>query len=428
VFSGRLVRVIAVTYGTEHLRILITNNTLADRAGSELYVRDLATALLDRGHTPIAYSTHLGDVAQELRSLTIPVIDHLDSLATAPDVIHGHHNLDLLTALLHFPGVPAICVCHGWLPWQEAPLHFPRVRRYVVVSHAIRDKLVHEHAIAEDRIRVVLNFVDLLRFKPRGPLPDKPKRALVFSNNASEATYLGVVRETCARSGIAVDVAGLNSGQASARPEALLEGYDLVFARGRCALEALAVGTAVILCDAEGAGPMVTSSDVARLRSLNFGLRALQDRIAPCVLAREIARYDAADAAEVSRWIRGNAGRDAAVEELIALYQDAIREQAALGCCDMRVEERAVADYLRWLAPLVKDGHNLELKATRAASERDQLRKERDDLIEQFRGLEAERNKLQAVQQKLDSLRRSRVFRVMRGLGRWRWLDESGDQ
>ena len=49
------------------LRILITNNTLDARAGSELYVRDIATALLERGHTPIAFTTLTGDVARELR-------------------------------------------------------------------------------------------------------------------------------------------------------------------------------------------------------------------------------------------------------------------------------------------------------------------------------------------------------------------------
>ena len=42
------------------LRVLITNNTLAERAGSELWVRDLATALLARGHAPIAFSTPIG--------------------------------------------------------------------------------------------------------------------------------------------------------------------------------------------------------------------------------------------------------------------------------------------------------------------------------------------------------------------------------
>ena len=51
------------------LRVLITNNTAAMRAGSELYVLDLARALLRRGHQPVVYSTVLGDVAESLLSL-----------------------------------------------------------------------------------------------------------------------------------------------------------------------------------------------------------------------------------------------------------------------------------------------------------------------------------------------------------------------
>src|SRR6185436_18076478 len=96
------------------LRVLITNNTLADRAGTELYVRDLALALLDRGHQPIAFSAYLGTVAAELRSATVPVIDRLDALAEPPDVIHGHHHVEALLALTHFPDTPALFICHGW--------------------------------------------------------------------------------------------------------------------------------------------------------------------------------------------------------------------------------------------------------------------------------------------------------------------------
>ena len=57
------------------MKVLITNNTLAGRGGSELYVRDIATALLTRGHAPVAYSTVLGAVARELRAAKIPVVD-----------------------------------------------------------------------------------------------------------------------------------------------------------------------------------------------------------------------------------------------------------------------------------------------------------------------------------------------------------------
>src|SRR2546430_4332475 len=31
--------------------------------------------------------------------------------------------------------------CHGWLPWEETPPHFPRILRYVAVDHTCRDRL-----------------------------------------------------------------------------------------------------------------------------------------------------------------------------------------------------------------------------------------------------------------------------------------------
>ncbi len=341
------------------LRILITNNALAARAGSELFVCDLATALLERGHTPVAYSTVLGDVARELRRATIPVVDDLGALATAPDLIHGQHHLETMTALLHFPGVPAVYFCHGWTPWEEAPPRFPRILRYVAVDHTCRDRLVFENSIPEDRVRVLLNFVDLERFEPRGPLPSRPARALVFSNNATEYTYLGAVREACARAGILLEVIGLGAGNPHARPETVLGQYDIVFAKGRSALEALAVGAAVVLCDSAGVGPMVTTGELDRLRALNFGIRSLREPLSVDVIAREISRYDPKDAAEVSRQIRATAGRDSAVDEIIALYREVLAEHASTGGCDARAEMSAAAAYLRWLSPELKDRDRL---------------------------------------------------------------------
>ncbi len=288
------------------LRILITNNTLATRAGSELYVRDLATALLDRGHSPIAYSTVLGDVAKELRAATVPVVGDLDALGTPPDVIHGQHHVETMTAVLRFPKVPAIYFCHGWTPWEEAPPRFPRILRYVAVDYTCRDRLVFEHGIPEERVRVLLNFVDLERFKPRGCLPAYTKRALIFSNAASEETHVPAIRKACARQGIALDVMGLSWGNPCERPEEALVRYDIVFAKGRAALEALAVGAAVVLCDAAGIGPMVTVDELDRLRSINFGIRALREPVHPAAVTREIARYDPLNAAEVSRLIRAS--------------------------------------------------------------------------------------------------------------------------
>jgi hypothetical protein len=308
------------------LRILITNLTLATRTGTELFVRDLATGLLDRGFTPIVYSAELGPLADELRAAAVAVVDDLGSLATAPDMIHGHHNLPTMRALLRFANVPAVFFCHDARSWHDSPPRSPRIRRYVAVDLACRDRLVLRHGIPEDRVRLLLNFVDLKRFTPRAPLPPRPARALVFSNNANERTHVGAVREACGRAGIALDVIGAGAGNICARPEEALGRYDLVFAKGRCALEAIAVGAAVVLCDAAGTGPMATTGQLDRLRHLNFGRRALSGPVHPDVIGQEIARYDAKDAAEVSCRIRATAGRDEAVDRILALYHEALAE------------------------------------------------------------------------------------------------------
>jgi hypothetical protein len=254
-----------------------------------------------------------------------------------------------MSALLRFRSTPAVFFCHGWLPWEEAPPRHPRIVRYVAVDDTCLDRLVAESGIAEERVAVILNSVDLDQFLPRPSLPAKPARALVFSNGATESTHLGPVREACQRSGLTLDVIGADAGNISARPQDVLGQYDVVFAKARCALEAMAVGAAVVLCDTAGAGPMVTSSELERLRRLNFGVRSLRNNIDADVLQKEIARYDPADAAEVSRRIRTNAGRSAAIDQTIALYHEAIREFEENGERDCDAEGRAEASYLREL-------------------------------------------------------------------------------
>jgi hypothetical protein len=157
------------------------------------------------------------------------------------------------------------------------------------------------------------------------------------------------VREACARAGLEFDVVGSGAGRPCAEPEKLLGGYDIVFAKGRAALEAMAVGAAVVLCDATGMGPLVTAAELERLRARNFGARALSHPLDAERLAREIERYEPADAAEVSRRVRAEAGRDAALDELIELYEEVIAEYEARGGAarDPAAEEgRAAAAYL----------------------------------------------------------------------------------
>jgi len=333
------------------LSVLITNLMLSSRTGSELYVQELALALLDRGHRPIVFSTRLGPLAEELREKTVPVVDDLEKISTAPDIIHGQSNLATITALLRFPTVPAIYAFHHNVRWEDAPPRFPRIMRYVPVDVACRDRLVFEYGLPEERVQLVPNSVDLKKFKSRSALPKLPQRALVFGNY--DGGHITAVRQACEQNGLAVDVVGAQAGNLCAKPEELLGNYDIVFARGRCALEALASGTAVIVCGKQGIGPMVTANEVDTLRGLNFGHRALRHPLAAESVLRELSRYDAGDAAEVSRRIRATADQGQMIDELINLYLASIADYERQKP-NVEEEGRAAAAYLRWLAIQLK--------------------------------------------------------------------------
>ena len=376
-----------------------------------MYVRDVALSLLRRDHHPVAFSMRLGPVAEELRAATVPVVSDLEAVGEPPDVIHGHHHLETMIALLHFPGVPAISFCHGWLPWEENAPRFPRILRYVAVDEACRDRLVAESGVPPARVEVLRNFVDLRRFRPRGALPPRPLRALVFSNAASEATHLPPVREACARLGIALDVAGLASGRVASRPEDLLPAYDLVFAKARAALEALAVGAAVIVCDAAGLAGRVTTSNLERLRRLNFGIRSLSRRPDPDALVEEIQGYDPEDAEEVSRRIRADADMEDVVARLLVLYDAVIAEHRVAVASDGAAEEAAAARYLSWLSPVIKHAGQLRHEYQAQLAQAAALRASVSELQARYADVSAERDRLSAAlsagREEIEGMRRT---------------------
>lgn len=402
------------------MRVLITNFELVHRGGSQGYVRDVATGLAARGLQPLVFTPHAGPAADALRAAAIPVVDDPARLGEPPDVIHGQHHLPTMTALLAWPGVPAVSFCHGWLPAEELPPRHPRILRYVAVDRLRRERLVSEEGIAPERVEVLPNFVDLGRFRPRPPLPHRPRRALVFSNQAAEGGWVEAVRAACRGFGVAVDLAGVASGRVSERPEELLPGYDLVFARGRAAMEAMAVGAAVVLCDMEGAGPLVTRAEVERLRDANFGLAALAAPATVRHLAEQIGRYDAADAADVSAWVRRHADAERVLDRLVEIYREVIAEGTAAPAPAPADESRSAAAYLlRWnraaeeAARQHADTHArkaaLEGAFALAEAQRLELRAERDALRRTALDLRAALDDQRAA---LDELRSTAALRV----------------
>jgi hypothetical protein len=296
-----------------------------------VYVRDLALELQRQGHTPEVFCPPEGEVARELRAAGIPVEDDLRKLPRRPDIIHGHHYTPTLVAVRHWRTVPAISICHNHgAPDDRAPFH-PGIRRYFGVSRLCVERYLDD-GVAEEDVSLLLNFVDMRRFAARqAPLPARPRRALVFSNYANAETHLPAVTEACERAGLALDVVGVGVGCSMADPERLLPTYDIVFAKAKAAMEGMAVGAAVVLCDYGGVGPMVTSANFDELRPLNFGLEALSEPLCADSVLQQVARYDPIDAVRVRDRIRSCASLQQAVEQLVGIYGDVMDEDARPG-------------------------------------------------------------------------------------------------
>lgn len=334
------------------MKILITNTALVTWSGSELYARDIARGLQRRGHTPFLFSPNLGPLAEEMRREGFLVFDDLAGLLELPDLIHGQHHAETIAAMAFFPTAAAVYFCHGTKPWVETPPRHPRIRRYVAVSESVAEHMILRSGILERDVDVVTNFVDTQRFTERGPLPTQPRRALVFSNYVTESGFLSAIREACGRLDIVVDVIGIGVGRPVRNPEEILGSYDVVFAVGRAALEGMAVGSAVILCNTEGIGGLVTPGEYERLRRGNFGRATFTQSVTADRIERELQNYDVTAAAMLRSRVREQASLEVALDRVIAIYERAIKEFP--GPLTAKAERAALHCYYRWQARAIR--------------------------------------------------------------------------
>lgn len=308
---------------SQPLTVLLTNITLAGRTGTEIQTRNIALELLRQGHRPLVYTPTPGPIATELRNASIPVVTDLNHIQQPIDIVHGHHLPTTVAALARFPQTPAIFVCHDFVAWHDAPPLLPAIRRYVAVDETVYDRLTLESGIAPEKACVLLNAVDINRFVSGPPLPPTPRRALAFAKNQG---HIEAIRTACAQRGIHLDVVGQAVGLVTDLPERLIPGYDLVFASALSAMEAMACGRAVVVCDGRGLAGMCDLPGFALWRRSNFGLRTLRQTLTPETVGAEIDRYDAAQAAEVSARLRAEGGLVVQVKQLTRLYQEVLQE------------------------------------------------------------------------------------------------------
>lgn len=170
-------------------KVLLANNQLSERAGSELYVCELAESLARRGVDVAVFALFPGALAEAFSTRTgLPVYgpQQLEELMRwAPDIIHSHHvtTFHLLGDL--FPGVPRVHGILGLVPdLEQLPVNLAEASRVFAVSERGRD-VIRARAPGLE-VEVVRNWFDdrELRLAARmAPASNACHRLLVVHNH-----------------------------------------------------------------------------------------------------------------------------------------------------------------------------------------------------------------------------------------------------
>lgn len=306
-----------------NLRVLITNITLGSRSGTETVTRDLAIGLHRCGHSPMVYSPQMGEIARELRAIGIPVFSSIDQICEKPDIIHGHHTIQTMVAATRFPQTPTIFVCHDFVAWHDAPPRLANIVGFAAVGDATHDRLTIVNGIPSLNVNLIENGVDMDRFKPGPNLPALPRNALIIAKSTDQ---IDPILDACSMRGIAATVVGPAIGKLLQAPETVMPEFDLIFASGLTAIEAMSCLRPVIVCDGRGLAGMVTLQNYPAWRRQNFGLRSLSRPLTGAAILREIDRYSASEATAVGLLVRSEAALPTWVSRYVRLYEHCIHE------------------------------------------------------------------------------------------------------
>lgn len=292
--------------------------------GTTMYVKELAISLIEKGENVQIYSRFIGQIGIELKKKGITIVNNLNDITFYPDVIHAHHNVTTLDVLSFFKNTPVLFWIHDRLsPFDYPPLH-KNILKYMAVDYNCKERYTVDCGFAPSDSEVVYNWVNLKRFRLKDNIKNKPKKALVFSNYANNRNFLINIKKACIQCNLTLEVIGQESGNQKRNPEKYLGDYDIIFAKAKAAMESIATGAGVIICDFRGLAGMVTTNNVKHYRKFNFGMKLMQCSANEKEIIDEINKYNAKDIEIVSKMMRSQIDIYIVIDQLLVLYKDCI--------------------------------------------------------------------------------------------------------
>lgn len=307
------------------MHVLIANERLSKRTGTEMAARDLAAALAARGHRVTLTAPVLGPLAEELRRDEGREVRPPEALIR-PDLVHLN-DLSLAAPLAaRFPGVPMLLQWHRRVP-DDFALPVPEIRMICGVTPTMNRKI--HRLLGRPADALLGNYVDMSRFVPReAPLPQVPRRLLLVGQQKRDRTLLGYSLLAAARLGMRLSLVGPRYLKRVENLPAHARGFDIAIASGRCAMECLAAGAGLVLAGPAGLGGFVTPEGLPHVREGNFAPGVFRSPLTLRGLLTELRAYDAGQAEAAARDLREMADIRRGVIEIERLYHRMLPPEA----------------------------------------------------------------------------------------------------
>src|SRR4051794_17193762 len=240
------------------VRLILASNHLG-LGGSETYLLTVAEQLERLGHEATLYARELGGGADLARSRGFHVVEEsrLPDECDAALVQDAGVSLDLAA---RYPRARQVFVAHSESLDLQLP---PQLEGLVSAVVALNDRVAERlRALAVPApVMRLRQPIDTERFVPGAPLPERPRRALLLSNNAV-SDRLAMLESATAAVGLELVRVGGEAGQTS-DPRNRLVDADIVIGHGRSILEAMPCGRGAYVYDRNGSDGWATADRYA---------------------------------------------------------------------------------------------------------------------------------------------------------------------
>ncbi|MGZ4257598.1 MAG: hypothetical protein ACXVRE_07540 [Gaiellaceae bacterium] len=382
------------------MELVLGTMSFSAPGGSETYLLTVAEQLQRLGHEVTLFTVDAGQMATFAEDRGIRVATSLHALPAACDAALVQDGVVAYRLAERYPDTPQVFRAASDLSDLQLPPGLPGVTSAVVaLSERVAARV--RRLAAGTPVTRLRQPIDTERFTPASPLATTARRALLLGN------YLqGERRDAVLSAFAAAGIDAVQVGRPSSfalRPERAMWESDIVVAKGRSALEAMACGRAVYVYDRFGSDGWVTPEAYPAMEADNFAGQATAAVADAERVQSDLADYDASMGVVNRDLVLHRHGARRHAQELCELFGDVpppepapeapLRELARLVRLQWQTESRA-AGLEEAHADVRTRLDALELEHAALSGEHAALSGEHEELRHRYEALAAEHRAL----------------------------------